>query len=96
MDELNALGLEVTLNNIEAMISNRRDRRAGSIWDKTEDLGRDEIAREQDLLTQALGEENYGKTYRDTLSSISDKLSEVLEAPENSYIDVKSIRLMQK
>ncbi len=96
VDELNALGLEVTLNNIEAMISNRRDRRAGSIWDKTEDLGRDEIAREQDLLTQALGEENYGKTYRDTLSSISDKLSEVLEAPENSYIDVKSIRLMQK
>ena len=96
VDELNVLGLDVTLNNIEAMISNRRDRRSGSIWDKTEDLGKEEIAKEQSLLAEALDQENYGETYKNALSSISDKLTEVLETTEDSYIDVKSIRLMQK
>jgi hypothetical protein len=96
VDELNVLGLEVTLNNIEAMISNRRDRRSGSIWDKTEDLGKDEVTKEQSVLAEALGEDDYGETYKNALASISDKLTEVLEETENSYIDVKSIRLMQK
>ncbi|WP_026517789.1 DUF6240 domain-containing protein [Butyrivibrio sp. MC2021] len=96
VDELNVLGLDVTLSNIEAMISNRRDRRSGSIWDKTEDLGKDEVTREQSLLAEALGDDDYGETYRSTLSSISDKLTEVLEQTEDSYIDVKSIKLMQK
>ncbi len=96
VDELRALNIEASFNNLEAMIAVRRDRRAGSIWDKTRDVGDEEIEREQSVLANALEEPDYEETYKRSLDKISEKLSEVLETSEESYIDVKSITLMQK
>jgi hypothetical protein len=96
VSELSSLGAQITYNNIEAMISNRRDRRMEGIWRKTEDLGGDDMTKEQDLLLDALDRDGYEETYQSVLGSIQDHLLELLMSRENSYIDVRSIALMQK
>ncbi|SFC83731.1 DUF6240 domain-containing protein [Butyrivibrio sp. YAB3001] len=95
-EELRSLGIEVNFNNLEAMISNRRERRSGSIWDKAQQLSKKEISKEQSLLVDALGEDDYEEVYKDSLENISDKLSELLMNDDDTYIDVRAISLMQR
>lgn len=95
LDEMDSLEMELTYNNLEAMIANRRDRKSGSIWEKTTDY--DEKADEiQDKLTSLLGEEGYEEEYQKQVLSLRDQLSEEILNPENSFIDVRAIKLMQK
>ena len=94
--EMNLYGVEMTYNNLEAMISNRRDRRTGNIWEKTAEFEDEEIKENLEELTDALGEDNYEDTYRQSLAKISDKMSDMLMNPEDTYIDLKAITLMQK
>jgi hypothetical protein len=96
VDELATINAEITYNNIEAMISNRRDRRAEGLWRKTGDMIGEAAEKEQQLLVDALDQEGYEEIYKAGLSSISDKLSELLMSDDDSYIDVRSISLMQK
>ncbi|MBO4458642.1 MAG: hypothetical protein J5802_13065 [Butyrivibrio sp.] len=94
--EMENLGVEMTFNNLEAMIGVRRDRRNGNLWNKAQELGRKDISKDMDALTDALDKDNYEETYAKSLENISDKLSDVLVDPETEYIDVKAITLMQK
>ncbi len=96
VDELSSLNAEITYNNIEAMISNRRDRRAEGIWRKTEDMIGEVAEKEQTLLVEALDQDGYEDLYQASLNSISDKLADLLMSEEDTFIDVRAISLMQK
>ena len=95
LNEMNLYGVELTYNNLEAMISNRRDRRTGNIWEKADDLD-DEISEDLKDITDSLGDEGYEETYKEKITNISDKMSDILMNPEDTYIDVRTITLMQK
>ena len=90
LDELKAVQIETTFNNMEAMIGVRRDRRNGGLWDKTGDL------KETALLTEKLDEDDYQENYLKILGDISDKLSEELMTDDDNYIDVRAISLLQR
>ncbi|WP_029231469.1 DUF6240 domain-containing protein [Butyrivibrio sp. VCB2006] len=95
-EELKSLQLEANFNNLEAMISNRRDRKTGSIWRRTEELLKEMATKEQDMLVDALGEPKYEDIYQKSLQNISDSLEELLMDEKDTYIDVKAINLMQR
>lgn len=89
--ELTSMGIELTFNNLEAYISEKRDRRSGNtIWEKMRDMD------ETDLLTDALSDDDYAKTYVKVLGEMSDKLSKELMDEKDTYIDVRAISLLQK
>ena len=90
VDEIKASDIAVTYNNIEAMIAVRRDRRQAGIWDRLRDF------REVKDLADNLGEEDYQENYLKILDNVSDKLSRELMNENDSYIDVRSIALLQK
>ena len=90
IEELKSVDVAVTFNNLESMISVRRDRRNGNIWEKTEDI------KETALLTEKLDEEDYEENYLKILGDVSDKLNEELMNEKDSYIDVRAISLLQK
>ncbi len=90
LEELKSVEVAVTFNNLEAMISERRDRRTGNIWDKTRDY------KETELLTEKLDEDDYEENYLKVLGEVSDKLSEELMTDDDNYIDVRAISLLQK
>ena len=89
-DELKAVEVETTFNNLEAMIGVRRDRRNGGLWEKTDNI------KEKALLTEKLDEDDYQENYVKILGDISDKLSEELMTDDDSYIDVRAISLLQR
>ena len=78
------------------MIGARRDRRSGSIWEKTSDIEGEEADKEQEVLVDALSEDDYPSVYRENLEKLSEKLTEILMDEDDNYIDVRSISLMQK
>ena len=90
LDELKAVQVETTFNNMEAMIGVRRDRRNGNLWEKINDV------KEKDLLTDKLEDDDYQENYVKILGEISDKLSEELMTENDEYIDVRAISLLQK
>ena len=90
LDEMKAADIQVTYNNLEAMISNRRDRRLGNIWEKAGSR------QEQKELVEKMDEDNYEENYVKILGDFSDKLSEEIMTDKDSYIDVRAISLMQK
>ena len=47
-------------------------------------------------VTDLLGEENYEEIYKEKLANVSDKMSDILMNPEDTYIDFRAITLMQK
>ncbi len=96
LEELKGLHMEVNFGNLEAMISNRRERKNGNIWQKAEDLAGERALRETGRLVDALGEPDYVETYKNSLSNISDSLEQLLMSDDDSYIDVKAINLMQR
>ena len=95
-EELKSLQMEVNFGNLEAMISNRRERKTGNIWKKAEDMAGELAARESNKLVDALGEPDYEETYKDSLRNISASLEQLLMSDDDSYIDVKAIKLMQR
>ncbi|MBQ7615377.1 MAG: hypothetical protein IJU77_10060 [Butyrivibrio sp.] len=90
LNELRSVDVAVTFNNLEAMISERRDRRTGNIWERTSDY------EETALLTEKLDEDDYEENYLKILGDVSDKLSEELMNETDTYIDVRAISLLQK
>jgi hypothetical protein len=52
--------------------------------------------KEQSLLVDALGEQDYEDTYKNALQNISDSLEELLLDEDDTYIDVRAINLMQR
>lgn len=89
LEEIDTLGIELNYNNLEAMIANRRDRRGGNIWEKVDEPLKSFV--------EKLGEdEDYESTYKQELTKLSDKLADELLNPEDTYIDIKAITLMQK
>ncbi len=96
LDEISSLDLELNFNNLEAMISNRRDRRTGGLWEKTVDIGEKEVEEEQQRLVDALDGEDYEDVYKQSLLNISEKMSQVLMNDNDTFIDVRSISLIQK
>ena len=95
-EELKSLNMEVNFGNLEAMISNRRERKTGNIWQKAEDLAGELATRETEKLVDALGEPDYEETYRNSLQSLTESLEQLLMSDDDSYIDVKAINLMQR
>ncbi len=95
LEEMDSVEIELTYNNLEAMISNRRDRRTGNIWEKSSQYSK-EIAHDQEEMVSLLDEEGYEDSYKKQLDSITDKLWETLMNPEDNYIDVRAISLMKK
>ena len=90
LDEMRAADIEVTYNNLEAMISNRRDRRTGNIWDKAGSR------QEQKEIIDKMDQDDFEENYVKILDDFSDKLSEEIMTGNDSYIDVRAISLMQK
>ena len=95
-EELKNLQIEANFSNLEAMISNRRDRKNGTIWQKSEELLKEMATKEQNLLVDALGGQNYEDVYKNALLNISDGLEELLMDEDDNYIDVRAINLMQR
>ena len=81
---------------LDEILERDRDRRSGSIWQKTVDVSEKEALTEQQLLVDALLDDDYVKTYQKSLERMSEKLSDVLMNEDDTYIDVRSINLMQK
>nr|MCR5671911.1 DUF6240 domain-containing protein [Butyrivibrio sp.] len=96
LKELTAADIEVTFNNLEAMISNLRDRRDGKIWRDTEDRIGADTAKKQDELVDLLEEEDYEEKYVKILEDFSDKLTEELMGAQDTYVDVRAISLMHR
>ncbi|MBR1642003.1 MAG: hypothetical protein IJ683_06760 [Butyrivibrio sp.] len=88
--EMSQAGIELTYNNLEAYISEKRDRRNGNIWKKTEDM------EERELLKESLSEDDYQDNYVKILERVSDNLSRELLSSDDTYIDVRAIALLQK
>ncbi len=88
--EMTQAGIELTYNNLEAYISEKRDRRNGNIWKKTEDM------EERELLKESLSEDDYQDNYVKILERVSDNLSRELLSSDDTYIDVRAIALLQK
>ena len=88
--EMTQTGIELTYNNLEAYISEKRDRRNGNIWKKTEDM------EERELLKESLSEDDYQDNYVKILERVSDNLSRELLGSDDTYIDVRAIALLQK
>ncbi len=89
--EMKGADIELTFNNLEAYISEKRDRRSGNtIWEKAWDFEK------TDLFTSALSEDDYEGTYVKVLGELSDKLSKELMDEKDTYIDVRAISLLQK
>ncbi|RKM58893.1 hypothetical protein D6855_12110 [Butyrivibrio sp. CB08] len=88
--EMTQAGIELTYNNLEAYISEKRDRRSGNIWKKTEDF------EERHLLADSLSEDDYQDGYVKILERMSDNLSRELMNADDTYIDVRAIALLQK
>ena len=88
--EMNSAGIELTYNNLEAYISQKRDRKNGNIWKKTEDF------EETKLLKDSLSEDDYQDNYVKILERVSDNLSRELMSDNDTYIDVRAIALLQK
>lgn len=90
VDELKAADIAVTYNNVEAAISERRDRRYGRIWDRLRDnKGVKDLA-------DKLSDDDYQNEYLKIMDDMSDKLSEELMTGDDTYIDVRAISLLQK
>jgi hypothetical protein len=90
LDEITISQIETTFNNIEAMISTRRDRRYGDIWNRAKDPSL------KALLQDKLEDDDYQENYVKILGDFSDKLSEELMTSQDTYIDVRAIALLQK
>ena len=88
--EMTQAGIELTYNNLEAFIEEKRDRRNGNIWKKTEDM------EERELLKGSLSEDDYQDNYVKILERVSDNLSRELLSSDDTYIDVRAIALLQK
>ena len=88
--EMTQAGIELTYNNLEAFIEEKRDRRNGNIWKKTEDM------EERELLKESLSEDDYQDNYVKILERVSDNLSRELLSSDDTYIDVRAIALLQK
>ncbi len=94
-EEMDSVRMELTYNNLEAMISNRRDRRTGNIWEKTSGYKKDIDQIQKDMVS-LMDEDGYEDTYKEQLDNITDKLWDTLMSPEDRYIDVRAISLMKK
>ncbi len=90
LEEIRTMDIGVTYNNLEAMIQVRRDRRNGNIWDRLRNY------KEVRQLPDALDQDGFEEKYVKVLDNISDKLTEELMNESDSYIDVRSIALLQK
>ena len=88
--EMTQTGIELTYNNLEAFIEEKRDRRNGNIWKKTENM------EERELLKESLSEDDYQDNYVKILERVSDNLSRELLSSDDTYIDVRAIALLQK
>ncbi|MBP3278501.1 MAG: hypothetical protein J6M44_06065, partial [Butyrivibrio sp.] len=88
--EMTQTGIELTYNNLEAFIQEKRDRRTGNIWKKTENM------EERELLKESLSEDDYQDNYVKILERVSDNLSRELLSSDDTYIDVRAIALLQK
>ncbi len=95
IDELDLEKIELTYNNLEAMIANRRSRKNGQLWERSADI-EESIRDDEEELVSSMEDEGYEDAYKEKLSSISEKLSEALQSTEDNYIDVRAITLMQK
>ncbi len=90
LEELKTMDIGITYNNLEAMIAVRRDRRNGNIWERIRDY------KESKDIVDMMDQDDYEENYLKILDNISDKLSEELMNDTDSYIDVRSIALLQK
>ena len=95
LDEMELDDIELTFNNLEAVIENKRERRNGKLWDRAKNLDKT-IERDEEELVSLLDEDNYQDSYKQKLDQISEKLTETLMNTEDNYIDVRAISLMQK
>ena len=93
--ELDALENEITFNNLEAMILNRRSRRTGDVWKNAEDSARDAVKTQEDVLVDALDQDGYEETYKSSIDAMSDSLETIL-MKEESFVDVRAISLIKK
>ena len=96
LTELGQIGSEITFNNLEAMISNRRSRRTSGIWSDARDLLSDKISDEEKDLVDGLEKDDYETIYKESLDRISENLESLLMDDNDSYIDVRAISLMKK
>ena len=96
LEEMSASELEVTFNNLEAMIAARRDRRDGKIWYDAEKMIGKEADELEDDLVDLMEDEDYHESYVKVLEKISDKLSEELMNASDTYVDVRAISLMNR
>ncbi len=90
LEEIRTMDIGVTYNNLEAMIQVRRDRRNGNIWDRLRNY------KEIKDLPDSLDQDGFEEKYVKVLDNISDKLTEELMNESDSYIDIRSIALLQK
>ena len=93
--ELDALENEITFNNLEAMILNRRSRRTGDVWKNAEDSAHDAVKTQEDVLVDALDQDGYEETYKSSIDAMSDSLETIL-MKEESFVDVRAISLIKK
>ncbi|WP_029323659.1 DUF6240 domain-containing protein [Butyrivibrio sp. AE3004] len=97
--ELTKMGIEANTDTILAFLNLKAGRkgRDSSVWnlaEKMATLAFKEVR--QDMLDDLIREEDYSKAYEENLLNLSDSLNEMLINEADTYIDVKTIHLMQK
>ncbi|WP_408069764.1 DUF6240 domain-containing protein [Butyrivibrio sp. JL13D10] len=98
-EELLRLGIEANVENVQAYLNLKAGRkgRVGSIWDYAEKMAGIAFKEtRQKMLEDLIEEEDYESAYEEKLSELSLQLEEMLNYEADTYIDVRSIHLMQK
>ena len=97
--ELAEYSLEANVETVQAFLNLKSGRKGKetSVWDHAEKIARLAFKEtKQKMLEDLINEDDYEAAYVDKMLELSADLDEILLTQANSYIDVKSIHLMQK
>lgn len=97
--ELEKYGIEANIENVQAYLNLKAGRKGRdiSVWDHAEKIAKLAFKEtRQKMLEDLIEEEDYESAYEEELSRLSAELDTILAYESDSYIDVRTIHLMQK
>ena len=98
-EELNRYGIEANIENVQAYLNLKAGRKGRdvSVWDQAEKIAKLAFKEtRQKMLEDLIDEEDYEEAYEEKLSDLATQLDDLLSYESETYIDVRSIHLMQK
>ncbi len=98
-EELIKYGIEANIENVQAYLNLKAGRkgREESVWDHAEKIAKLAFKEtRQKMLEDLIEEEDYQEAYEEKITDLAMQLNEMLSYETDTYIDVRSIHLMQK